>query len=140
MNRTLGVLTFIAFVPMLPADEKPGAPSALRGKWEVTAATFNGTAFMGLKGRLLDFGEDEVATHDGEVPTRATGYTVDATTDPRRIDLDSGYEGKKALGIYAIDKDELRVCYAEPGAGRPAKFESKPGDRHFLLVLRRVKE
>jgi uncharacterized protein (TIGR03067 family) len=55
-------------------------------------------------------------------------------------DEDRHTADRKALGIYAIDKDELRLCYAEPGATRPTKFESKPGDRVFLLVLKRVKE
>ena len=95
------------------------------------------------KGRVLEFREGGVITRHDDLPTGpavVAGYRVDATADPRRIDLDQAYGGKKALGIYTIDKDEVRRCYAEPGAARPTKFESKPGDRVFLLVLKRVKE
>jgi uncharacterized protein (TIGR03067 family) len=134
------VVILLAVVPVIVGDDKPAAAPTIRGKWEVSAATFNGTAFTGPKDRILEFGEDEVTMFDGRAPTRSVSYTLDATTGPKHIDLDSGADDKKALGIYALNKDELRICYAEPGAGRPARFESKPGDRVFLLVLKRVKE
>jgi len=140
MNHVIGLMVLLAGVPLVVGEGKPAATPTIRGKWEVSAATFNGTAFTGPKNRTLDFGEDEVTTFDGGAPTGFVAYTLDATTDPKHIDLDSGAGDKKALGIYTLDKDELRICYAEPGAGRPARFDSKPGDRVFLLVLKRVKE
>ncbi len=135
MTRLLPVLLILD--PVIAGEDKPAGPS-IRGRWEVTATTFNGTTFTHAKGRVLEFGEEEISTVDDDLPLRVVVYTADATADPRRIDL--GEEGKKALGIYAIEKNELRICYAEPGAGRPAGFESKPGKRVFLLVLKRVKE
>lgn len=140
MKRRFGLMILLAVVTVIVGDDKPAATPTIRGKWEVSAATFNGTAFTGPKDRILDFGEDEVTMFDGRAPTRYAAYTLDATTDPKHIDLDSGAGDKKALGIFALDKDELKICYAEPGAERPAKFESKAGARVFLLVLKRVKD
>src|SRR5262249_25613674 len=134
MNRRFGLMILLAVVPVVAGDDKPAVTPTIRGKWEVSAATFNGTAFAHQKGRILEFDEHVVATYDGELPGRVTPYSADLTTDPKRIDLNTEAGENKALGIYALDKDELRICYAEPGAGRPAKFESKPGDRVFLLV------
>jgi uncharacterized protein (TIGR03067 family) len=138
MNRVLGLVMLLTVVPRIAGGDEPAA--TIRGKWEVTSATFNGTRFTGPNGRTLAIGEDEVTMYDGELPIRASAYTTDATTDPKQIDLDAGDESKKALGIYALGKDELKICYGEPGAERPAKFESKPGSRVFLLVLKRVTE
>ena len=45
-----------------------------------------------------------------------------------------------AFGIFVIEKGEMKICYAEPGADRPKKFESKEGDKMFLLVLKRMKK
>ena len=140
MNRPFGLMILLVLVPVIAGDDKPAAAPTIRGKWAVSAATFNGTEFTAPKDRILDFGEDEVTTFDGGAPTRFAAYTLDATSEPKHIDLDSGAGDKKALGVYALDKEELRICYAEPGGGRPARFASKPGDRVFLLVLKRVKE
>jgi len=140
MNRLLILVILPAVVSAVVGDEKPATTPTIRGKWEVTAATFNGTASTAPKLRVIAFDEDDVTTFDGGAPTRSVTYTLDTKTDPKRIDLNSEAGDHKALGIYALDKDELRICYAEPGAGRPVRFESKPGDRVFLLVLKRVKE
>lgn len=140
MNHRYGMLILLFVVPVLIGDDKPAATPTIRGKWEVSAATFNGTAFKAPKEHIFVFDEEDITTFNGGAPIRSVTFTLDAATDPKRIDLDAGAGDKKALGIYALDKDELRICYAEPGAGRPARFESKPGDRVFLLVLKRVKE
>ena len=125
----------------MPRSSPARTSRPIRGKWEVSAVTFNGTTFARLKGRILEFGEEGISTVDGDSPLRVVvAYTVDAASNPKRIDLGEEYAGKKALGIYSIAKDELRLCYAEPGAERPAKFESKPGDRVFLFILKRVKD
>jgi len=139
MNRPVLVACVLFAVPA-PADEKKPDAAGLKGKWEVTAARFNGSELSGLKGRVLDFGEGEFTTYDGEAKGRTLSFTLDAKADPKRIDLDRGGDGGKALGIYAVSKDELKLCYAEPEADRPTRFESAAGGRVFLLVLKRVKD
>ena len=75
----------------------------------------------------------------GDKKGRTLRFTLNPNADPKRIDLDKGGEVGKAYGIYALDKDQLKLCYGEPGAERPKAFESKAGSKVFLIVLKRVK-
>ena len=131
MNRVVLCASLLAAVPVLADEKKPPTDAALRGKWEVTSARFNGSEFTSLKGRVLDFGDEEFTTYDGEAKGRTLSFTVDPRADPKQIDLDRGGPDGKALGIYSIGKDELKLCYAEPGADRPARFESGPAAGYF---------
>ena len=117
MYRCLVAVTFVA-LPALADDKKP-AESPLKGKWEVTAAKFNGSEMATLKGRTLVFDETEFSTYDGETRGSTLAYTLNPKADPKKIDVEQGAGGKKALGIYKVDKDELTICYAEPDADRP---------------------
>lgn len=139
MTRRLAIVFVLAAGPVGADEKKPATDPALQGKWEVTAAAFNGTAMPALKGRTLVFGDDEFTTYDGDTPGRTLTFTLDPNAKPKQIDL-TRPDGAEAPGIYSVGKDELKLCYAEPRADRPKKFESKAGDRVFLLVLKRVKE
>lgn len=132
----------IAAVLVLPAfaDETKPTDAALKGKWEVTAASFDGAESAKLKGRILLFKDGEFTTFDGEVEGRTLTFTLNPKAKPREIDLDRGTDGVKTQGIYQVEKDELKLCYAEPKAARPTRFESAAGSRTFLLVMKRVKD
>jgi uncharacterized protein (TIGR03067 family) len=142
MAQRLGLLIVLA-ATAAPADDKKSDPkdalAALKGKWEIVTASFDGKESAGLKGRVIIFDEKEFTTYDGNKKGRTISFTVDGATNPRHIDLERGADGVKALGIFTIGKDELKICYGEPGAERPAKFVSPAGDKLFLLVLKRAK-
>jgi uncharacterized protein (TIGR03067 family) len=140
MIRAVVCASILVVIPAFADEKKPAADAALPGKWEVTSARFNGSELTSLKGRVLDFGDEEFTTYDGEAKGRTLSFTLNPKADPKQIDLDRGGPDGKALGIYSVGKDELKVCYAEPGADRPAKFESAVGGRSFLLLLKRVKD
>jgi uncharacterized protein (TIGR03067 family) len=36
------------------------------------------------------------------------------------------------LGVYELDGDEFRICYAPPGKERPKDFSAKAGTGHRL--------
>jgi uncharacterized protein (TIGR03067 family) len=62
---------------------------------------------------------------------------LDATKKPKHAEitfLQGEFEGQKALGIYKLDDDTLRLCYAPPGKDRPTEFSSNPGSGHVLIV------
>jgi uncharacterized protein (TIGR03067 family) len=119
------------------ADPKADA-AALKGVWEIVSMTHDGKE-MRSTGRTLVFTEKEFTAFSGEKKGRTVAFTLDPSTEPKRIDLDRGGEDGKAFGIYALDKDELKLCYAAPGTRRPTAFESKEGQKVFLLVLKRTK-
>jgi uncharacterized protein (TIGR03067 family) len=140
MNRVVLCASILIVIPAFADEKTPAADAALRGKWEVTSARFNGSELTGLKGRVLDFGDAEFTTYDREAKGRTLSFALNPKADPKQIDLDRGGDDGKALGIYTVGKDELKLCYAEPGADRPARFESAARGRSFLLVLKRVKD
>ena len=48
--------------------------------------------------------------------------------------------GKTVLGIYEINGDTIKYCWAEPGKERPKEFATKTDSNQTLMVLKRVKE
>ena len=50
-------------------------------------------------------------------------------------------KGKTAEGIYAIEGDNLRLCYSLPGQKRPITFDPKDSEGHQnSFVFKRLKE
>jgi uncharacterized protein (TIGR03067 family) len=69
-------------------------------------------------------------------------YKVDVSRKPRHIDVtftEGPEKGKTMLGIYELDGDTYRVCFALGGKDRPTAFASKPGSQQILEVLKRQK-
>ena len=136
--RTIGLMFLLVTATIAWCDDKP-KKSEFTGAWEIASASFDGKDNPALKGRKLVFDETEFTTYDGEKQGRTVSFTLDAKATPKQIDLERP-DAKKALGIVVIEKDEMKICYSEPGADRPKKFESKEGDKLFLLVLKRAKK
>ena len=140
----LACLTLFAVAAVVTAADKPDPKAdlaALKGKWKVTATTFDGKAVpLPATERALDFDDKQFTAFDGEKKGGTIGFTLDATATPKRIDLDRPGQDKKAAGLYKLDGDKLTICYGEPGAERPEKLESKSGGKTFLLELERVKK
>jgi uncharacterized protein (TIGR03067 family) len=70
-------------------------------------------------------------------------YTIDPTQKPPHMDivpLDGSEKGKKLLGIYTLDKDDLKICIAGPEQERPTEVASKEGVKTGLLTLKRQKK
>ena len=72
----------------------------------------------------------------------ATGtFKIDATKKPKTIDFTPDkMAGKSILGIYQMDGDTIKTCYAPPGKDRPTQFSSKKGPEHTLMVWEREKK
>src|SRR5262249_17532944 len=65
-------------------------------------------------------------------------YKLDTTKDPKHITLEG--DGKKMVGIYTLDGDELRVCLSEDPDNRPTEFATKAGTKTVFGILKRVKQ
>lgn len=140
----LACLCLVAAAVAATAADKPDPKAdlaALKGRWKVTATTFDGKAVpLPAAGRTLEFGEKEFTAFDGEKTAGTLAFTLDVTSTPKRIDLERKGNDKKAAGVYQLDGDKLVICYGEWGAERPEKVESKAGGKAFLLELERVKK
>jgi uncharacterized protein (TIGR03067 family) len=69
-------------------------------------------------------------------------FKLDASTKPKTIDATTTVGGRSLtlLGIYELDQDTLKLCFAPPGKPRPADFTSKKGSEHRLSVWEREKK
>ena len=63
-------------------------------------------------------------------------YTLNPTKKPTTIDL-TDKNGKRILGIYAVEGDSLKVCWLEGKTGRPTEFVTKPNSGLALFVFQR---
>lgn len=74
----------------------------------------------------------------GETIRGVCGIDLDQT--PKTIDIidDEGrYAGRVRLGIYEIDGDRVKTCFALPGQGRPKAFTTKSGTGQTRHVWKR---
>jgi uncharacterized protein (TIGR03067 family) len=136
----LAVLALIA-APLFADDKKPADPD-LKGRWEITATTYDGNEQKATVGARLEFADGEFRTLRNGKVVGTIKFTLDPKKSPKRIDMVND-KGDSAPGIYKVNKDELTLCYRDYGdsaSGPPEKFESKPGERMYLRVLKRVKE
>ena len=128
-------------VPAAAADERTKKDlAALQGTWKVHAAEVDGESALYpevsvrlvVKGGKVFYGGEELA-----------GLTVDATANPRTIDLEYRKPKKVVEGIYALDGDTLKLCVNRQADGvkeRPTDFTSKGKPNVRVLVFKRVKD
>ncbi len=86
---------------------------------------------------------DETTTKMGEQVFLTAKITIDPSKKPKTIDYDmtgGPNAGKKQLGIYEVDGDTFKACFARPGDERPTDFTSKPGEGRLLSVWKREKK
>jgi steroid delta-isomerase-like uncharacterized protein len=69
-------------------------------------------------------------------------YRLDPTKRPKEIDsipTTGEHRGKVAPGIYEIDENTHRVCFALPGSeDRPTALVDSPGEGYRLYVMKKV--
>jgi uncharacterized protein (TIGR03067 family) len=139
LNALLAVAT-LALVAQSSDDEKSDR-KALQGKWQPVEASFRGGELEKVpdeEGQLRQvvFDGDSV-----EWRGRKLDCTLDPSKKPKQMDWARPKEGAKAetsQGIYELDGDTLKVCFALPGQARPTEF--KPvAEKTIVMVLRRVK-
>jgi uncharacterized protein (TIGR03067 family) len=126
----LGLLAW----PGLSAQEK-GSKDPLDGVWSAVALTVGGKTYSEEQVRMLqfDFRADKVTVSKLDQKKEGT-FKVDASKSPRQFDMHLAGE-KASRGIYKLEKDRLTLCFAD--GDRPERFESAPGSRNVLAVLKR---
>jgi RNA polymerase sigma factor (sigma-70 family) len=119
-----------------PAKAKVGSWAAeLWGVWVVRSAAA-GEKKQRPSGGHWEFGVSTVAMfQSNNVFYRAARYSVDASKEPKQIDLIGTTTMK---GIYEVKGDTLRVCHTLDGGERPTGFEGGPGVA--VWVFERQKE
>jgi uncharacterized protein (TIGR03067 family) len=130
-------------VALLGAENKDDASKAdlakMQGTWQITTVEEDGKKVPAekLAKAELIIKDDTYTLKVGDEP-RAGTFTLDATKTPKAIDRtgkDGPNKDKTFPGIYEVDDNTLRVCFAQPGKDRPTKLTSEGGLQ--LMILKR---
>lgn len=119
--------------------------SQLEGDWLMVSGEANGLAMpkelVQTGKRLAKDGETTIMM-GGQVYFKAT-FRIDPTKKRKAIDYtmtEGPTKGKKHLGIYEVDGDTIKFCFAAPGKDRPTDFTAKAGSEQTLSVWKRSKK
>src|ERR1041385_5627335 len=111
----------------------------LQGEWSMVSGTADGYPIpddMLPNSKRVCKGDELTATVGGQLVMKAR-ITIDPAKKPKTIDyqvFDGPTKGKTHLGIYEIEGDTMKSCFAAPGATRPTDFTSKLGDKRTSTV------
>jgi uncharacterized protein (TIGR03067 family) len=117
-------------------DKQATVKDGWDGPWSVVSLTAGGKAAPQEQVKLLQFTfRGEKLTLSILDQTKEGTFKVNPGKNPPQFDLQ--LEGKKPnRGIYRLEKDSLTLCFSEDEE-RPTRFESQPGTRTILIVLKR---
>jgi uncharacterized protein (TIGR03067 family) len=116
---------------------------AMQGDWACESLTRDGMAFPDDDAQSLfrTVKGDSYVVSRFRTKAGSGTFTLDATKTPKEIDIvPDGAKKVVIKGIYKIDKDELTICHAAPGAKRAAAFASKEGSGDTLTVWKKEKK
>jgi uncharacterized protein (TIGR03067 family) len=114
----------------------------MQGTWNLVSAMEDGKALpddevkqttIVVRGNSFRFpGLAEDAT------SKEGTFTLDATKNPKEIDSTST-DNEVSLGIYELEPDSYKICFAPAGKPRPTRFSSEPGSGQIFQVWKRQK-
>jgi uncharacterized protein (TIGR03067 family) len=116
----------------------------LAGTWSCVSGVNDGKPLPEdiVKQLKLTLTEDRYKTEKSQVLLFDGIYKIDAAQKPKHIDItapEGKQAGKTSKGIYALEGETLKMCYANPDKDRPRDFESKPGSGVTLVAWKRAK-
>jgi uncharacterized protein (TIGR03067 family) len=146
MRTLLGVIAVLALVG---ADGAPDAVkrdmTLLEGEWSMVSGEASGMSMpkeMVKEGKRVAKDGETTITFNGRVNFKAK-FTIDPTKKPKTIDYlmtEGPTKGKTHLGIYELDKDTVKFCFAAPGKERPTDFTGKEGSQQTFSIWKRNKK
>lgn len=117
----------------------------IEGTWRIVTLVINGNKSADEDARKLTV----VNGPDGKWSLRSEGNeivrgttSIDPAKNPKAIDIKpttGGDQGKKYLGIYELQENTRKLCFAPAGTKRPTEFMSTPDDGSILVEFKRVK-
>lgn len=135
------VLTGFVILRASAADSEAAKKdlAQLQGEWTMVSGSSDGhplpPELLKLMKRVCQ-GDETTSWMGGQIYFKAK-LTLDPSQKPKTIDFqmtEGVTKGKTQLGIYELDGDTLKSCFAAPGAERPTDFASKPNDGRTLSV------
>src|SRR5262245_51823655 len=144
--RAIGVFVVVLVLAGTVAaqDANKKEMSLLEGEWSMVSGQANGQdmpkEFVSTGKRVAKDGEVTIKI-GGQVFFKAK-FTIDTSKKPKTIDyvMTEGFtKGKTQLGIYELEGDTVKFCFAAPDKERPKEFASKEGSQQTYSVWKRDK-
>jgi uncharacterized protein (TIGR03067 family) len=128
-----------------PADAVKKDLAALEGDWAMVSAERDGQAVPAeyVKAGKREFKDGKVKVSFGDMVFLEATVTIDPSKKPKHMDYDvtdGAAKGQKQLGIYEIDGDTIKFCFASADQGRPTDFTTKEGSGRTASVWKKVKK
>jgi uncharacterized protein (TIGR03067 family) len=146
MRATIPAIAVLALVPAVIAqDAKQKEMGLLEGEWSMVSGDADGVSMPNaaiLNGKRSAKNGETTITFGGQVYFKAK-FQIDPTTKPKTIDYtmtEGPTKGKTHLGIYELDGDTVKFCFAAPEMERPTEFSAKEGSRRTMSVWKRDKK
>jgi uncharacterized protein (TIGR03067 family) len=143
------IVTLIALVVLAGVagaeDAVKKEMTRLEGDWSMVSGEANGMAMpkeLVSSGKRVAKDGETTITINGQVYLKAK-FTIDPTKKIKTIDYtmtEGPTKGKTHLGIYELDGDTVKFCFAAPGKDRPTEFTAKEGSEQTLSVWKRDKK
>jgi uncharacterized protein (TIGR03067 family) len=127
-----------------PGDPHPGDLAELQGTWVMVSMETEGheAPAEDIKDYFAVYEGNRLTLRVGERVRRRGIVTVNPTRRPKAIntwDQDGPFEDQTVPGIYALEGDTLKLCFARPGQDRPKEFTTKSGTAFLCCVYKKVK-
>jgi uncharacterized protein (TIGR03067 family) len=138
-------LLFALTTLIMSAGEPPKSDlDKLQGTWLLVAMESDGHEVEAedFKDWKAVYEGNRVTLWSGERVRRRGIVTLDSSRKPKAIntwDQDGPYEDQTVPGIYEIDGETLKVCFARPGQERPKEFTTNAGTGFVSCVYKRQK-
>jgi uncharacterized protein (TIGR03067 family) len=139
-------LALLALAGLVAQDSSKTDKQAIDGSWRVVACELEHKllpegVFKDLRYKLKADGTWALEGGPGFPKAAGGSFTLDPKASPKTIDLtpaDGPYKGKTFRGIYQLEGDELKACFAFPGKERPKTYLTDPESGLVLEFWRRV--
>ena len=114
-----------------------------QGTWYLVAAVEDGNVLPQekVKGETIVFKGDtfQFPGSAADATSKAGTFKLDENKTPKEIDSTSK-EKVTMLGIYRMDDNGYKICFAPAGKPRPTDFGSQPGSGNILQSWGREKK
>ena len=141
-NTLLGLVTGILIAAAPPeGDANQKDLEKMQGDWAAVSIVRDGTKLSDDEAQSLfrTVKGNEYTVFLFSKPVGKGTFTIDARKNPKQIDARPA-GAKPLLGIYTLEGERWKMCFAPPGKVRPADFSAKEGSEHTLIVWEREKK
>jgi len=135
----------LGLAPALPSPDSAkerDSRTDLDGTWKMTRVVDSGREDAKPVGTRVEIQKGRIIGYDTESKqTYAVSYQLSPAKNPGEINMtivEGKDKGKSAEGIFALEGDTLKICYAFDGGPRPKSFATA-GQKWICLEMKREK-